>query len=124
MLSSMETWLQDYKTRVQEAKQADFLFAMNKLYPHAWYCRWGAYCNSQPNTDIKMPISHVVDTIIFRRFFKPVQVSKEPGPHFGMGLDCYVQWSSPIRRLTDLQVCLSTYSSPFVSEYAKVICLL
>ena len=42
-----------------------------------------------------------------RRFFKPVQVSEEIGPHFGMGLDCYVQWSSPIRRLTDLQVSVS-----------------
>ena len=29
----------DYKTRVEEARQADFLFGMNKLYPHAWYCR-------------------------------------------------------------------------------------
>eukprot|EP00804_Cyclotella_cryptica_P014520 CCRYP_004823-RA/>CCRYP_004823-RA protein AED:0.07 eAED:0.07 QI:200/1/1/1/0.87/0.77/9/1212/825 len=67
----------DYKTRAEEARQADFLFGMNKLYPHAWYCR---------------------------RFFKPVVVSEEPGPHFGMGLDCYIQWSSPIRRLTDLKV--------------------
>lgn len=49
----------------------------------------------------------MICVVIFRRFFKPVQVSKEPGPHFGMGLDCYVQWSSPIRRLTDLQVCFT-----------------
>ena len=39
-----------------------------------------------------------------RRFFKPASVSEEPGVHFGLGLECYVQWSSPIRRLTDLQV--------------------
>jgi len=50
---------------------------MNKRYPHAWYAR---------------------------RFFNKVIVSEEPGSHFGMGLDCYVQWTSPIRRLTDLQV--------------------
>jgi len=39
-----------------------------------------------------------------RRFFKPVTVSEIDNPHFGLGLDCYVQWSSPIRRLGDLQV--------------------
>lgn len=55
----------------------DFLYDMGKRYPHAWYAR---------------------------RFFNKVVVSEEPGPHFGMGLDCYVQWSSPIRRITDLQV--------------------
>lgn len=55
----------------------DFLYEMGKRYPHAWYAR---------------------------RFFNKVNVSEEPGPHFGMGLDCYVQWSSPIRRITDLQV--------------------
>jgi len=39
-----------------------------------------------------------------RRFFSPVSVSENPLPHFGMGLDCYVQWTSPIRRYSDLQV--------------------
>ena len=39
-----------------------------------------------------------------RRFFNKAIVSEEYGGHFGLGLDCYVQWSSPIRRLTDLQV--------------------
>jgi len=39
-----------------------------------------------------------------RRFFKPVTVSDMDKPHYGLGLDCYVQWSSPIRRLGDLQV--------------------
>ena len=67
----------DFKSRAQEARQLDFLYAMGKRYPHAWYAR---------------------------RFFKPVAVSEDPGPHFGMGLECYVQWTSPIRRLTDLQV--------------------
>ena len=55
----------------------DLLLETNRRYPHAWYAR---------------------------RFFNKVTVSEEPGPHFGMGLDSYVQWTSPIRRLTDLQV--------------------
>lgn len=67
----------DFKSREVEARHLDFLREMNQLYPHAWYAR---------------------------RFFNKVVVSEEIGPHFGMGLDCYIQWSSPIRRLTDLQV--------------------
>jgi len=67
----------DFKSRETEKRQMDFLLQMNNRYPHAWYAR---------------------------RFFNKVTVSEKPGPHFGMGLDCYVQWTSPIRRLTDLQV--------------------
>ena len=67
----------DFKSREIETKHMNFLLEMNKRYPHAWYAR---------------------------RFFNKVIVSEEPGSHFGMGLDCYVQWTSPIRRLTDLQV--------------------
>lgn len=39
-----------------------------------------------------------------RRFFNPVKVDENANPHSGLGLDCYVQWSSPIRRFADLQV--------------------
>jgi len=39
-----------------------------------------------------------------RRFFSPVKVTLSSAPHAGMGLDCYVQWTSPIRRFGDLQV--------------------
>jgi len=42
-----------------------------------------------------------------RRFFNPVRISSapdEPHPHAGLGLDRYVQWTSPIRRFGDLQV--------------------
>lgn len=39
-----------------------------------------------------------------RRFMEPVVLSEVPGPHNGLGLDCYVQWTSPIRRFGDLQV--------------------
>lgn len=39
-----------------------------------------------------------------RRFLQPVKVSEIPYPHAGLGIACYVQWSSPIRRFGDLQV--------------------
>ena len=38
-----------------------------------------------------------------RRFLLPVRVSEHAFPHSGLGLDCYVQWTSPIRRFSDLQ---------------------
>lgn len=38
-----------------------------------------------------------------RRFFSPVRICENIKPHSGMGLDCYVQWTSPIRRFSDLQ---------------------
>ena len=44
-----------------------------------------------------------------RRFSTPVSVSSEPLPHAAMGLDCYVQWTSPIRRYSDLQVNFDAY---------------
>jgi hypothetical protein len=39
-----------------------------------------------------------------RRFMSPVKITEFANPHFGLGLACYVQWSSPIRRFGDLQV--------------------
>jgi exoribonuclease R len=46
-----------------------------------------------------------------RRFFESVSVSELQMPHSGVGLDCYVQWSSPIRRFSDLLVhaCVKRY---------------
>eukprot|EP00611_Tribonema_gayanum_P016936 TRINITY_DN2942_c0_g1_i1.p1 TRINITY_DN2942_c0_g1~~TRINITY_DN2942_c0_g1_i1.p1 ORF type:complete len:849 (+),score=270.96 TRINITY_DN2942_c0_g1_i1:58-2547(+) len=38
------------------------------------------------------------------RFMSGAIVSAEPGIHWGLGLDGYVQWSSPIRRFNDLVV--------------------
>ena len=46
-------------------------------YCHAWYCR---------------------------RFLSPVKVSETCAPHSGLGLAAYVQWTSPIRRYSDLLV--------------------
>ena len=39
-----------------------------------------------------------------RRFLSPVVVDEVPRPHSGLGLECYCQWTSPIRRFGDLQV--------------------
>ncbi|KAL7574917.1 hypothetical protein ACA910_010745 [Epithemia clementina (nom. ined.)] len=39
-----------------------------------------------------------------RRFLQPVKVTETALPHSGLGLECYVQWTSPIRRYADLQV--------------------
>lgn len=39
-----------------------------------------------------------------RRFLGSVSVTEIKMPHSGLGLECYVQWSSPIRRFSDLQV--------------------
>ena len=38
-----------------------------------------------------------------RRFLTPVQITEDVMPHYGLGLGCYVQWTSPIRRFGDLQ---------------------
>ena len=40
----------------------------------------------------------------FRRFLSPVKVSETCAPHSGLGLPAYVQWTSPIRRYSDLMV--------------------
>jgi len=39
-----------------------------------------------------------------RRFLTPAKVTPDANPHSGLGLACYVQWTSPIRRFQDLQV--------------------
>lgn len=40
----------------------------------------------------------------FRRALQRTEVSLEPGPHSGLGLPCYLQATSPIRRYQDLAV--------------------
>ncbi|KAG7370348.1 exoribonuclease II [Nitzschia inconspicua] len=68
----------NYKTRSHEKKiMMDLLeYNVGGGYCHAWYAR---------------------------RFLSPVTVSPVPNPHSGLGLPCYVQWTSPIRRFQDLQ---------------------
>ena len=69
----------DYRSREKERKIMVDLLEHNigDGYCHAWYSR---------------------------RFLTPAKVSPEANPHSGLGLDCYVQWTSPIRRFQDLQV--------------------
>jgi hypothetical protein len=68
----------DFQSRGRERRiWNDLLESMaGDGYCHAWYGRW---------------------------FFSPVKVSESLAPHHGLGLDCYVQWTSPIRRFGDLQ---------------------
>jgi RNB domain len=48
--------------------------------------------------------SGLCSTWYMRRFLQSVKVQEEQMPHSGLGLQSYVQWSSPIRRFSDLQV--------------------
>jgi exoribonuclease R len=67
----------DLQERYQELTTLNSLREKSLWYCHAWFAR---------------------------RFFEPVRILSNPGPHTGLGLDCYVQWTSPIRRFSDLQV--------------------
>jgi exoribonuclease-2 len=69
----------DYRSRSRERKiMMDLLeYNVGGGYCHAWYSR---------------------------RFLAPVKITAFPSVHAGLGLDCYVQWTSPIRRFQDLQV--------------------
>jgi exoribonuclease R len=42
-----------------------------------------------------------------RRFMSPVKVMETQQPHSGLGLAAYVQWTSPIRRFSDMLVHIS-----------------
>ena len=68
----------DYRTREREQKIMMDLLENNigDGYCHAWYSR---------------------------RFLTPAKVTADANPHSGLGLGCYVQWTSPIRRFQDLQ---------------------
>ena len=82
----------EFQTRERDAKKFEYLAEHNKGsgYCAAWFSR---------------------------RLFPPVQISEVCSSHFGLGLDSYVQWSSPIRRLSDLQVNIYIY------EYFFYLCL-
>ncbi len=69
----------DYRAREREQKIMVDLLENNigGGYCHAWYSR---------------------------RFLTPAKVTPDANPHAGLGLACYVQWTSPIRRFQDLQV--------------------
>ena len=67
----------DYWAREKESQILQDLRTNQHGYCHAWYAR---------------------------RFLSPVEIGPIPKSHFGLGVDCYVQWTSPIRRFGDLQV--------------------
>lgn len=47
-----------------------------------------------------MPTSYLDSRV--RRFQTYAEISTEPGPHFGLGLDAYATWTSPIRKYGDM----------------------
>lgn len=47
-----------------------------------------------------LPTSYLDNRI--RRFQTFAEVSTKPGPHYGMGLDVYATWTSPIRKYGDM----------------------
>ena len=69
----------DYRSREREREIMIDLLEHNigDGYCHAWYTR---------------------------RFLTAAKISPDAYPHSGLGLACYVQWTSPIRRFQDLQV--------------------
>ncbi|PLK58135.1 exoribonuclease II [Candidatus Palibaumannia cicadellinicola] len=48
----------------------------------------------------EMPTSYLDSRI--RRFQTFAELKTEPGPHFGLGLDVYATWTSPIRKYSDM----------------------
>jgi len=72
----------DLKSRAREKRtMLDLLeYNVGNGYCHAWY---------------------------YRRFMQPMKVMEMPRPHAGLGLPVYVQWTSPIRRFSDLLVHIS-----------------
>lgn len=47
-----------------------------------------------------LPTSYLDSRV--RRFQTFAEMSTEPGPHFGLGLDAYATWTSPIRKYGDM----------------------
>ncbi len=59
----------------------------------AGFCKLRRELDAQP--------SGFLDSRI-RRFQSFAEISTEPGPHFGLGLDAYATWTSPIRKYGDM----------------------
>lgn len=65
----------------------------NELLTLEGFCSLRRRLDSLPTTYLDSRIRH------FQTFAK---VSATPGPHFGLGLDAYATWTSPIRRYSDI----------------------
>lgn len=57
------------------------------------------FCQLRRQLDA-MPTSYLDSRV--RRFQTFAEISTEPGPHFGLGLDAYATWTSPIRKYGDM----------------------
>lgn len=57
------------------------------------------FCELRRRLDA-LPTSYLDSRI--RRFQTFAEISVEPGPHFGLGLDAYATWTSPIRKYGDM----------------------
>ncbi|AIN47214.1 exoribonuclease II [Candidatus Palibaumannia cicadellinicola] len=65
----------------------------NKLLTMKGFCALRRQLNA-------MPTSYLDSRI--RRFQTFAELKTEPGPHFGLGLDVYATWTSPIRKYSDM----------------------
>ncbi|TKI08107.1 exoribonuclease II [Martelella alba] len=57
------------------------------------------FCDLRRRLDA-MPTSYLDSRI--RRFQTFAEISSEPGPHYGLGLESYATWTSPIRKYGDM----------------------
>ncbi|MEY0159932.1 RNB domain-containing ribonuclease, partial [Providencia manganoxydans] len=57
------------------------------------FCRLRRELDNQPNQFLDSRI---------RRFQNFAEIKTEPGPHFGLGLEAYATWTSPIRKYSDI----------------------
>ncbi|NUW58226.1 exoribonuclease II [Cronobacter muytjensii] len=65
----------------------------NDVLTLAGFCKLRRELDAQP--------SGFLDSRI-RRFQSFAEISTEPGPHFGLGLEAYATWTSPIRKYGDM----------------------
>jgi len=60
---------------------------------------------NQPALDENCQITDNYDPVMFfkqRKYFKKSEASTDPEHHYGLGVECYTQMTSPIRRYSDL----------------------
>lgn len=58
------------------------------------------FCSFRRQLDT-MPTSSYLENRI-RRFHSCAEISTKPGPHFGLGLEVYATWTSPMRKYGDI----------------------
>ncbi|TCB94869.1 exoribonuclease II [Enterobacter wuhouensis] len=74
-------------------KNHDVLVDPEEVLTLPGFCKLRRELDAQP--------SGFLDSRI-RRFQSFAEISTEPGPHFGLGLDAYATWTSPIRKYGDM----------------------